>query len=408
MCNFLVKKYNGRCSKENCLRIISLFTIHYSLFTIHYSLFTIHYSLFTIRILKLTMKAAWYKKKWIIICSHIIAWLIVFSLPYLLRQAYLSRNPTKDIDENGFFYLSLITDVLWMGLFYLNAFILIPKLAFRRKFIVYGVLLMVIYSVIILIHCAFFNQLIISRKAIFLLSAVVNSPAFLLTVAVSSVYQMVRYQLKADALLQQKQQENLKTELSFLRSQISPHFIFNVLNNIVALARLKSDQLEPTVIKLSSLMQYMLYDANEEMVPLQTEIQYLESYIDLQKQRFGKKVSINIDMEISEKPYKMEPMLLIPFVENAFKHGVGMIENPQIDLQLCIQENTLYFKVRNKYNNTIKETKDNVSGIGLANVKRRLNLLYGQQHELFIKEKHDWVDGKQEAWFEISLQLKLH
>lgn len=354
------------------------------------------------------MREAWYKRKWVIVCGHIIAWLIVFSLPYLVRSAYLANNPMKEPDGNGFFYLNLFTGFLWVGLFYLNAFILIPKFAFKRKFILYAVLLIIVFLICIFFHGIFFKSLITSKKFYVFLSAAVNLPAFILTVAVSSVYQMVRYQSKADALVQQKHEANLKTELSFLRSQISPHFIFNVLNNIVALARLKSDQLEPTVIKLSSLMQYMLYDANEERVAVITEMQYLESYIDLQKQRFGKKVNINIDMNVPDENYGMEPMLLIPFVENAFKHGVGMIENPQIDLQLYIQDNTLYFKVKNKYNNIVKEAKDNVSGIGLANVKRRLNLLYGDQHELFIKEKHDWVNSKQEAWFEISLQLKLH
>ena len=152
----------------------------------------------------------------------------------------------------------------------------------------------------------------------------------------------------------------------------------------------------------------MLYDANEEKVMIKTEAQYLEGYIDLQKQRFGSKVKININIDIPEANYAMEPMLLIPFVENAFKHGVGMIEKPQIDIKLFIENNTLFFSVKNKFNDVVKEIKDNTSGIGLANVKRRLNLLYGNQHELLISEKQDWIEDKKVAWFDISLQLKLH
>ena len=119
-----------------------------------------------------------------------------------------------------------------------------------------------------------------------------NILPFLSIILVSTTYKTIYDRIKADAIAEEKQKENLKTELSFLRSQISPHFLFNVLNNIVALVRLKSDQLEPTILKLSSLMQYMLYDTDEEKVLLTDEAQYLQSYIDLQQQRFGSKVKI--------------------------------------------------------------------------------------------------------------------
>src|SRR5215210_8289006 len=105
---------------------------------------------------------------------------------------------------------------------------------------------------------------------------------------------MFRDKLQADRLASEKETENLKTELAFLRSQVSPHFMFNVLNNMVSLARKKSEQLEPSLIKLSSLLRYMLYETDEEKVLLEREVEYLQSYIDLQKQRFGSKVKVNL------------------------------------------------------------------------------------------------------------------
>jgi LytS/YehU family sensor histidine kinase len=213
---------------------------------------------------------------------------------------------------------------------------------------------------------------------------------YLFFVAASIAYQTTRDRMKADKLSQEKENENLKTELSLLRSQVSPHFMFNVLNNMVALARKQSDLLEPSLIKLSSLMRYMLYDSDGEKVSLEKEIEYLQSYIDLQKQRFGKNVQVNTSFHDIDSSYEIEPMLLIPFVENAFKHGTGMIQHARIDIELQAKNGTLDFTLKNRYSAQTEEIKDNTSGIGLANVSRRLNLLYGQRHQLQIETKDEW------------------
>jgi len=211
---------------------------------------------------------------------------------------------------------------------------------------------------------------------------------------------MIRDRLKTDRLAKEKENENLKTELSFLRSQVSPHFMFNVLNNMVALARKKSEVLEPSLIKLSSLLRYMLYETDVDKVALEKEIDYLQSYIDLQKQRFGDKVKVNVSLEVEDDRYMIEPMLLIPFVENAFKHGTGLIREAQIDIQLRAKGKQLYFTVRNRFDPASKEIKDKTSGIGLPNVRRRLNLLYGGDHSL--------VNTVEADCFIISLQINLH
>jgi LytS/YehU family sensor histidine kinase len=164
---------------------------------------------------------------------------------------------------------------------------------------------------------------------------------------------------------------------------------------------MKSPELGPTILKLSSLMQYMLYETDEDKVPLSMEVEYLQSYIDLQRQRFGEKVPICVSLKMPpDGYYEIEPMLLIPFVENAFKHGVGLIDQPAIYIDLHVQTGVLFFSVKNKYNAASLEVKDKGSGIGLANVRRRLNLLYGRQQKLNINHDHDW--------FTVSLELNLH
>lgn len=333
---------------------------------------------------------------------HIIAWLVIFSLPYLLRLVY---DQNKNAESNGFFYLSIFTGLLWAVTFYLNAYILFPKFIHTKKYGWYAVIVMTLYAILIWFHGLFFTHFLPHKTFIYLIGAAFNAPAYLLALATSTLFQFVKEKMANDRMKQEKQEENLKTELSFLRSQISPHFIFNVLNNIVALARLKSDQLEPTVMKLSALMQYMLYDTNEEKVLLKTEAEYLESYIDLQKQRFGDKVKIHTSINTKDEFYEIEPMLLIPFVENAFKHGVVFIDSPEINIHLETKDRSLCFSVRNKFSDQQPEIKDKASGIGLANVKRRLNLLYKDQHTIKIATTKDAYN---ENWFEVSLQLNLH
>ena len=225
-----------------------------------------------------------------------------------------------------------------------------------------------------------------------------NGFLFLSFVLSSVAFKTVSDRIKMERIGKERESENLKTELSFLRSQISPHFLFNVLNNIVALVRLKSDKLESTVLKLSSLMQYMLYETDEDNVLLKSEVDYLQSYTDLQQLRFGDRLTLHIDLQVAEGWHPIEPMLLIPFVENAFKHGTGMIDNPIINISLRVENGELNFMVKNKY---IDEdmAKDKVSGIGHDNVKRRLELLYGKNQNLKIDTTDDW--------YVVNLQLQL-
>jgi Putative regulator of cell autolysis len=345
------------------------------------------------------MKKPWYSEKWVTVLLHAAAWVFLFSLPYLLRPS-LNAHPKPSQNNNGNSYFSWIMNVTWVGLFYLNAFFLIPRLIYKKKYWLYTLSTILIFTWLIaqtwILFQFFMNPADYNIRMHILFSFFV----FLFILASSTAYQMINDRIKTERITKEKETENLKTELSFLRSQVSPHFMFNVLNNMVALARKQSEELEPSLIKLSSLLRYMLYETDEDKVDLEREIDYLQSYIDLQRQRFGKKVVVNVLFQKDELNYSIEPMLLIPFVENAFKHGTGMIENAQIDIDLSVKNGLLQFCVRNKFNDTATEVKDKTSGIGLNNVQRRLNLLYKDHHNVLINKK----DG----WFSVSLQLNLH
>jgi two-component system LytT family sensor kinase len=345
------------------------------------------------------MNAAWYNSKVVRIATHILIWMIALSLPYLLYSHHDSDHGASAQDRS-FFYLNLLTDVFLVGPFYLNAYLLTPRLFNHKQYLLYAGANLLVLGVVMVMHAWLHSQFIplghfsIKGAAGFLL------PTFLLVLAISTTFSVVKEKMREEKQSRQRQEENLKTELSFLRSQINPHFIFNILNNLVALEQLKSPELGPTIMKLSSLMQYMLYETDEERVSLAKEVDYLQSYIDLQKQRFGNKVPVTVTFDPSPGFSEIEPMLLIPFVENAFKHGVGMIEHPAIEIRLEVCEGILYFMVRNRYNESSSETRDKGSGIGLGNVRRRLNLLYGNQQILHVT--------KDDGWFTVFLELNLH
>ena len=347
------------------------------------------------------MKPLWYKTRWMTVLLHSAAWVLLFSLPVLLRPSYNPNDapPPQPVNETLTFIIGRINDVVLIAFFYLNAFVLIPRFLYTRKYAIYFLTIIGGFAFVLtqgwllrsgLLHNVFFTF----RKHLFFTTFI-----FLFILACSIAYRTIRDKIIAENLSKEKENEFLKTELSLLRSQVSPHFMFNVLNNMVALARKQSDQLEPSLIKLSSLMRYMLYEADEEKVSLEKETEYLQSYIDLQQQRFGKKVVINTVMCPPDKLYFIEPMLLIPFVENAFKHGTGMIGNAQIYIELRAEKNNLHFKVQNRYNPLSEEVKDKASGIGLPNVQRRLNLLYADKHSLLIR--------RDEELFTIELQIHL-
>jgi sensor histidine kinase YesM len=346
------------------------------------------------------MEKNWYTKKWVTVGIHAIAWIVLFSLPVLLRQSH-NPKPESQPEQDNFIVLSIITllnESLLIILFYLNALELIPRLLYKRKYLLYT-LSIVFYYIIYVTSLWVLWKSFANMKPAIIGHLVISLFILIFILACSTAYKLIRDKFVQDRLAKEKETEHLKTELSLLRSQASPHFMFNVLNNMVSLARKNSPDLEPSLIKFASLMRYMLYETGEEKVSLESEKEYLQSYIDLQQQRLSRKAFVRVDLSIPEERYEIDPMLLIPFVENAFKHGTGFVQNPQIDIDLKVKSNILYFRVSNKYDPTMQQVKDKASGIGLANVRRRLDLLRPGKYTLEI--------SKENNEFTVSLQINL-
>ncbi|MEO6869616.1 MAG: histidine kinase, partial [Ginsengibacter sp.] len=193
---------------------------------------------------------------------HASAWIVLFLLPILLRQSHNPNDGGMSKPENGnvMFAISLVNEALLIVLFYLNALILIPRFLYKRKYLVYTFSIIFYYAfyvVTLWILWKSFTRMVLSVQ----MHLVISFFVFVFILACSTAYKTIRDKFVQDRLANEKETEHLKTELSLLRSQASPHFMFNVLNNMVALARKQSTELEPSLIKFSSLMRYMLYEA---------------------------------------------------------------------------------------------------------------------------------------------------
>ena len=178
--------------------------------------------------------------------------------------------------------------------------------------------------------------------------------------------------------------QNLTSELAFLKSQINPHFLFNTLNNIHTLAYKKSDLAPDSIMQLSELMRYMIYESDVEFVPLDKEIVHLRSFIDLQTLRFKSENIVDIQVNGDSSRHEVAPLLLLPFVENAFKHGSNLNRDAAIRINLDCKKDGIHFEVINDFNHSAAIEKDNTGGIGLENIRRRLELIYKDKYTFDI------------------------
>lgn len=318
---------------------------------------------------------------------HALAWSIVLFLPYLVSNA---DNQYKIGPLPGVYFT--LSGIIHMIIFYVNAIFLYPKLLNRTYWLLYIVsaILLIILSIKVKLYIlsSWFPDDLQEAGSHVLFPSV-------LVFTVSVFYCIAVDRIRAEKLQKENEAMQLGMELKFLRSQISPHFLFNILTNLVSLARKKSDHLETSLLMLSGLMRYMLYDAGKK-ISLQQEVEYLQSYIALQKLRFGHDVKVEFNMELAheETNYSIEPMLLVPFVENAFKHGTDYV-----DINLTVIKGILVFQVKNKFDLDTNTSKDESSGIGMSNVHSRLTLLYPGRHDLDIQTDKNL--------FSIDLTLKL-
>ena len=188
------------------------------------------------------------------------------------------------------------------------------------------------------------------------------------------------------------EKQDLERQLEYLRYQVNPHFFMNTLNNIHALVDINPERAKTTIVELSKMMRYILYEGDKKYIPVQREALFLNNYIELMRLRYSSRVSINLDMPEMMPDVMLPPLLLIIFVENAFKHGVSYAAPSFIDIKVEVTQDKLKFRCRNSRQEQKPDEKKKKGGVGLANARRRLDLLFPNQYSLEIKENDKEYD----------------
>lgn len=347
---------------------------------------------------------------------HIFIWVLLFLFPYL-------ATPDDEVDFDRLFTHTWIPLVQYALLFYFNYFFLLPQLLFRKKYIAYIVLNALLVSFFLLLYREYHDSQMHPPMKGFppgpppdgLMRPPGNFPPpppphgffvlkdlFSLIVAVifSLAVKAMENLIKTEAEKKEIENRNLESELLHLKYQLQPHFFFNSLNNIYSLIEVSPEKAQEAIHNLSKLMRYLLYDTRKEKVELSEEIIFIKKYIQLMEIRQTGKTATHIDFpEHLNHSYKIAPLLFIPMIENAYKHGVSATQASQLFFSLHIQENELLFYGKNT-NFPKNNTDKSGSGIGLDNLKKRLELIYPHNYEL--------KNGIEDNMYWISLKIVLH
>jgi len=322
---------------------------------------------------------------------HVIGILIFLLLPIILwpGEKGLVEFFTDDRALRGYF-----TNVLMLIFFYLQFYLLIPKLYFQKKYF---------YFILIIVICYFIVALVPDFIIPFEEQHHLPPPpgpargdgpmaggfrwsfrmghdlVFFLAVVFFSLL------LKINDRLKKTEKEKLRAELSYFKAQINPHFLFNTLNSIYSLALQKDDKTPEAVVRLSGMMRYVINDASEDFVPLDKEIAYISDYIDLQRIRLGDTVKIDYHPCEADPSRSIAPLILIPFIENAFKFGVNPEADSFIAVWISISGSKLHLAV---FNHKVREFQDGEKsgGLGIINARQRLSLHYPENHQLIIED----------------------
>lgn len=328
-------------------------------------------------------------KNILIVLLHIVCWLVFLSIPTVF-------NPRRPDFSLSSFVADLLELPRWTNallliiLFYYNYYIAIPRFYLERKYPFLVLSILGSFIVFLLLNYSvprdvrMYHGFIPPGNSFNLLMFIIVH-VFVFATCIYEQWQFTKEQM-------------LNTEISFLKAQINPHFLFNTLNSIYALTLVKSDNAPDAVIRLSGMMRYAVSEANYGQVPLSKEISYISNYVALQKLRITEKILITYELTGETEDKLITPFLLIPFIENAFKYGVNAEENSDIWIRIDIHEAELIMQVENN-KVFVKKDKDYGTSLGIKNTKKRLQLLYPGRHSLKIK------DGKYD--FRVLLQIKL-
>lgn len=339
------------------------------------------------------------KAKWFTIIMHALVWVALLVIPYVSTDQVFSSfdggNDTK------YLWQCLALSSVLILCFYFNYFVLIPKFLLLKKYWLYfSFLLLIIHGVFFFSAYLFFssdlNPEILSKanptfERVFPV-IVINATLLWLLAIVSNILWTVYNRLK------QTESEKLSAQIASLKSQINPHFLFNTLNNIYATAIDTSPKAADMVDKLSEMMRYTMKDIQQDFVLLEDEIQYVDNFIELQRLRLDRSVRLEYKTLENISPYHIAPMLLIPFIENTFKHGVNSEQKSHIKIEMSMNKTEFQLRVVNNKVNVQKDTSER-SGLGIENTKHRLDLIYPSKHLLVINDT--------EKDFSVSLSINL-
>ncbi len=320
---------------------------------------------------------------------HLYFWIIYFLFNVIRWGSYF----------NDYWYSlksNLVEFPLHIILVYFNIYYLVPKFIFKKKYVYYVLFLCISLGVHYILRSGL-NLLLVTEDIWPEVEGRLDPFGFnhIVAVAIGELYVVgltsaIKYTV--DFLIMQNKNRDLselqyKTELKYLKAQIQPHFFFNTLNSLYALTIKKSDLAPNLVLKLSNFMRYVIYDTSKKKLPLLQEIDHIDNYIELEKMRYGDRVDSRVDINGNIDDVKVVPMLFLPFIENAFKHGLK--NNDRMELLISFErfENELIFISKNNYEDESKTKR--LNGIGIKNVKRRLEILYQKKYTLNIAQKNN-------------------
>lgn len=329
--------------------------------------------------------------KWVdrrnIVLLHVSFW-VIFALFKVFDYA-------NDIPINMAVRLVVCQHIFSLVGAYAHYFLLLPLLFQKRKRVVYALGLILLLALCIIGRGWLESQLIsgIFQTTYYDEWTLARVLSMLWTLISFIVFiSLIKFTIDRFVLESQKKElenEKLNAELNYLKAQINPHFLFNTLHNLNYLSQIKSDQATEVIVKLSNIMRYMIYESNKPSVTLAKEVDYIHDYLDLEAIRLNKAFDLKFDISTVDKQMEIAPLIFIPLVENAFKHGISDQQDENwINISLHSEKGRLEFKVEN----SLKEKSagnDEASGFGLKNLKRRLELSYPKRHELNIQEASD-------------------
>lgn len=329
---------------------------------------------------------------------HVVFWILYMSIFTFVEGGYSNKFREAFLIEAAYFPIRMVV-------VYVNYFLFMPNFLLKGQIRTYILKTFISIVLATIAHrylmYEYINELIFPgwdqgsfwQSYKFVQAGMIITSPMIFLIGITVVYRLVESQKK----LAQIAEERTKAELLYLKNQINPHFFFNTLNNLYGLSLSKSDKTPEVVMKLSELMSYMLYDTKQSSVPLEKEINYVKNYIELEEIRFEGRFTCNLKVKGPFDQISVPPLLLLPFVENAFKHGVNTSSSGAwINVDVEIFDNQLSFCVENSVAVKTETTK---GGLGIENVKRRLELIYPERHKLRFSEKNDG--------FKVSLLLQL-